>query len=230
MTRWGGSGALDALRSGGHAAGWPSRAVRAPLRLLLWVGLRAGLRITVDGAPVGGPAVVASNHPNVIDGLLALMADAHLRPVARWHRSAVVRAGLWVGDSIITTTGTPVRPHRGAFADALAHLRAGGRVWVAPEGGHQPRRTLRSPRSGAVRLAHAAGVPLQVLAIDHRPHPGPDVRRWPLGTRPRVALHWGPTVPTSGDVVADCARLVEAIAAATGMRAPTGTPRNENRT
>lgn len=179
--------------------------------------MRAGLRVTIEGVRVDGPAVVVSNHPNVIDGMLVLMADAHLRPVARWHRVALVRAGLWVGNSVITTTGTPVVPRRGAFGAALAHLRRGGRVWIAPEGGWQPQTTLRSPRSGAVRLAHAAGVPLHVLGIHYDAHPGPDVRRWPLWSRPAVTLRWGPTVTVNGDVTVDIDRMMSAVAGTTGM-------------
>lgn len=210
------STALDAIRSCGSAAPWPLPLVRAPLRVLLWLTMRSALRITVDGRRVDGPAVVVSNHPNLIDGMLVLMADARLRPVARWHRIALVRAGLWVGNCVITTTGTPVAPHRGAFGAALAHLRTGGRVWIAPEGGWQPRTTLRSPHTGAVRLAHAADVPLQVLAISYERHPGPDVRRWPLFTRPAVTLRWGPTVTVGGNVSADIDDMMSALAATTG--------------
>ncbi|HSK95585.1 MAG TPA: lysophospholipid acyltransferase family protein [Euzebyales bacterium] len=208
----------------GSGAPWPVRVARAPLRLVLWLAMRVGLRITVEGVRVDGPAIVASNHPNLIDGLLVLMADACMRPIARWHRQPIVRLGLWIGDSVITTTGTPARPERGAYAGALAHLRAGGRVWIAPEGGWQPETTLRPPRTGAVRLAHAASVPIQVLAIRHTPHPGPDLSRWPWrrhagsrtwGWRPRVTLHWGPCLTTTGDVADDGDRLMTAIAAAT---------------
>ena len=156
------------------------------------------------------------------------MAAARLRPVARWHRIALVRAGLWIGNCVITTTGTPVDPHRGAFGAALAHLRDGGRVWIAPEGGWQPLTTLRQPRSGAVRLASAARVPLQVLAIDYERHPGPDVGHWPLFTRPAVTLRWGPTVTVYGDVSADIDRMMSAIAATTGTMwlAPPTEPRS----
>ena len=211
------SSAFDAIRTSGSGVPFAVRALRAPLRLLLWLVMSAGLRITVEGRRADGPAVVVSNHPNVIDGMLVLMADASLRPVARWHRSAVVRVGLWIGNCVITTTGTPVSPHCGAFAAALEHLRDGGRVWIAPEGGWQPHLTLRSPRTGAVRLAHAAGVPIQVLVVEHDQHPGPDVARWPLRSRPGVTLRWGPLVAVSGDVAADIDRMMSALAAATGM-------------
>lgn len=204
--------------------GWLQRAVRTPLRLLFWLALRAGLRLRVDGRRVDGPAVVVSNHPHVIDGLVVLLADPRLRPVARWRGEALLRAGMRVADSIVTTTGTPVSPHRGAYAHALAHVRGGGRVWIAPEGGWQPRATLRRPRTGAVRIAHAAGVPLQVLAVLHDPHPGPPLATWRPWRRPRILLRWGDVVTTTGDVERDIDRMMSAIAAATGATwTPPGT-------
>jgi 1-acyl-sn-glycerol-3-phosphate acyltransferase len=209
--------AWDAIRTCGSAAPLPVRLLRATLRLLLWLIMRATMRVTVEGNRRDGPAVIVSNHPNLIDGLLVLMADPSMRPVARWHRHALVRAGLWVGNCMITTTGTPVEPHRGAFLQALTHLNNGGRVWIAPEGGWQPQRELRSPRTGAVRLAQMAGVPLQVLAIRHEPHPGPDVGRWPVRTRPAVTLRWGPRLATNGDMDGDIDRVMSALAATAGM-------------
>ena len=218
----------------GSGASWPVRVMRAPLRLVLWLVIRLGMRITVEGVRATGPAVIVSNHPNLLDGLLVLMADGSMRPVARWHRHPIVRLGLWIGNCVITSIGTAACPQRGAYAGALAHLRAGGRVWIAPEGGWQPAMTLRPPRTGAVRLAHAASVPIQVLAIRHTPHPGPDVSQLPTsgrrggaspvwGWRPRVALRWGPCLTTTGDVAIDGDRLMTALAETTGMIWSSGT-------
>jgi 1-acyl-sn-glycerol-3-phosphate acyltransferase len=192
------------------------RLVRSPLRLALWAALRSGLRVAVEGERVDGPAVIVSNHPHVIDGLVVLLTDPTMRPVARWHEIALLRAGMWVADCLVTTTGTPVRPHRGAYAAALAHLRTGGRVWIAPEGGVQRELALRYPRTGAVRLAHAAGAPLQVLAVVHEQHPGPDIAVWRTRRRARITLRWGPVVSTTGDVAADIDRMMEALAATAG--------------
>ena len=192
------------------------RAVRAPLRVILWASLRAGLRLRVDGRRHAGPAIVVSNHPHVIDGLVVLFADPVLRPIARWHRIPLARAGMWVADCIVTTTGTPVQPHRGAFADALAHVRSGGRVWVAPEGGWQPERTLRYPRTGAVRLSRATGAPMQVLGVLHERHPGPTLATWRPWHRPRIVLRWGPVLETTGRLDDDIDMMMRAIADVTG--------------
>lgn len=225
------STALDAVVSCGSDASWSVRTIRGPLRLVLWLVMRLGMRVSVEGVRASGPAVIASNHPNLLDGLLVLMADAAMRPIARWHRHRMVRFGLWVGNSMITSTGTAAAMQRGAYAEALAHLRSGGRVWIAPEGGWQPQVTLRPPRTGAVRLAHAASVPIQVLAIRHAPHPGPDLNRWfdvrrrsgrssVWRSRPSVVLRWGPCITPTGDVANDVDRLMTAIADTAGMAWP----------
>ncbi len=191
---------------------------RTPLRVALWAVLRTGLRIRVEGRRHGGPAVIVSNHPHVIDGLVVLLADPTMRPVARWHRIPLLRAGMWIADSLITTTGTPVRPHRGAFSGALAHLLRDGRVWIAPEGGWQPELTLRYPRTGAVRLAHAAAVPIQILGVVHDDHPGPTLGSWRMRARPRILLRWGPVVETTGDVESDIDRMMAALGRTCGAR------------
>lgn len=201
----------DAVRA--QPTGGPlMRAARAPFRLLLWAGLRAGLRLRVEGRRHPGPAIVVSNHPHVIDGLVVLFADPGMRPVARWHRIPLARAGMWIADCLVTTTGTPVRPHRGAFAPALAHVRSGGRVWIAPEGGWQPARTLRRPRTGAVRLSHASGAPIQVLGVIHERHPGPTLATWRPWHRPRILLRWGPVLAPTGRLDADIDAMMRAIA------------------
>jgi 1-acyl-sn-glycerol-3-phosphate acyltransferase len=192
------------------------RIARAPFRLLFWLSLRGGLRLRVEGRRDPRASVIVSNHPHVIDGLVVLLADPSLRPVARWHRIPLLRAGLWVADSIITTTGTPVRPHRGAYADALAHVERGGNVWIAPEGGWQPETTLRYPRTGAVRIAHAAGVPIQVLGVIHEQHPAPRMATWRPWHRPGIVLRWGEVLTASGDVADDIDRMMRAISRATG--------------
>lgn len=192
------------------------RWLRAPLRVVLWAALRTGLAIRVEGHGRPGPAIVVSNHPNVLDGLVVLLADPSMRPIARWHRRMILRLGMWIADCVTTTTGTPVSPHRGAFAGALDHMRRGGRVWVAPEGGCQPDLALQHPRSGAVRLAHATGAPIQVLAVRHGHHPGPSWSTWRVWRRPRILLRWGPVVPVTGDLQVDIDRMMRAIAETAG--------------
>ncbi|HEX6255940.1 MAG TPA: lysophospholipid acyltransferase family protein [Euzebyales bacterium] len=193
------------------------RLVRTPLRVILWLGLRTGFRLRTEGRRREGPAVIVSNHPHVVDGLVVLVVDPRMRPVARWHRVPLLRSGMWVADCIITTAEChPPRPHRPAFVHGLEHVRAGGRVWIAPEGGWQPEPNLRYPRTGAVRMAAMAGVPLQVLGVVHERHPGPGLATWRPWRRPGILLRWGPVLTMTGDVERDIDRMMTAIAETTG--------------
>jgi 1-acyl-sn-glycerol-3-phosphate acyltransferase len=188
--------------------------LQRPLKALV----RVLLRVEAVGAErrVAGPAVVVSNHPHWVDGAVALVADESLRPIARWQRSRVVRAALWVGNAVVTTARTDRDP-RPAFQQAADHLRAGGRIWLAPEGGCHTDVALRTPRTGAVRMAHAAGVPIQPLALVHERHPGPVWSAWRPWRRVRVTIVWGDPVVTTGEVEADGARMMLALAAAGGF-------------
>lgn len=87
-------------------------------------------------------------------------------------------------------------------------------MWIAPEGGWQPKRLLRYPRTGAVRMAAMARVPVQVLAVLHEHHPGPDLAAWRPWHRPRIVLRWGQVLTMTGDVARDIDRTMSAIAEA----------------
>lgn len=191
--------------------------VRAPLRTAIRAVVLLAVRIEVRGQRLDGPAVVVSNHPNAIDGVVAMAADPTVRPIARWQRNPLARAGIWIGDCVVTTAGT-TRDHRPAYEQAADHLRAGGRIWLAPEGGAHAGGTLRTPRSGAVRMAHTAGVPIQALGIVHERPEGPRLRDWRPWRRPRIVLTWGAAVTTCGILPLDNDRMMGAIAAASGTR------------
>lgn len=194
----------------------PRWVLQRPLRWLLLAVVRVEVTNPEDRVP--GPAVVVSNHPHWLDGAVTKLADETLRPIARWQRPVLVRAALWLGDCVVTTARTDRAP-RPAYEQAADHLRAGGRIWLAPEGGSHQDRELRRPRSGAVRMAHAAGIPIQPLAIrwvDH-PHAGPDLSRWRPWRRPAVELTWGRPVTPTGQVEIDGHRMMVALSAATGM-------------
>ncbi len=187
-------------------------AVRGVVRRLVHLVVR----IEVVGRRHDGPAVVASNHPNALDGVVALAADPSLRPIARWQANPVARAGFWVADAVVTTAGTD-RGHRPAWEQAAAHLDDGGRIWLAPEGGAHDAPVLRAPRSGAVRMAHAAQVPVQALGVRHHgSHAGPRLRSWRPWRRPRVTLVWGDLVLPTGVVERDNDAMMSAIAQASG--------------
>jgi 1-acyl-sn-glycerol-3-phosphate acyltransferase len=236
------AGSLEAVLLAGAAIATIGAVVATPtsitvfrraLRTVLRVAARAVLRVEVVARDrrVAGPGVVVSNHPHWLDGVVALLADDELRPVARRQAHPGARLGIWAADAVVTTrpadpVGTdPVAPRRPAFAEAATHLRDGGRVWLAPEGGAHTGARLRPPRSGAVRMAHLAGVPVQPLGItwgDGRT--GPDLAGWRPWRRCRVRVTWGTPITTTGDVAADGTRMMVALAAVAEMLPPAVTP------
>lgn len=223
------AGAGSALTGAVVAGARPGRPAQRAVRGLLRAVARAVVRVeVVDGdRRVTGPAVVVSNHPHWLDGVVALLADDTLRPIARAQRHPGARVGIWAADAVVTTRPAdpeptaPGAPRRPAFTEAAAHLQAGGRVWLAPEGGAHTGPRLRAPRSGAVRMAHLADVPIQPLAIAWADDPaGPDLRRWRPWRRRTVRATWGRPVTATGDVAADNAAMMVALAQATGMALP----------
>lgn len=222
------AGGRTSLLLTGAATSVGALAVLAPVGTAIRSGLRVLVRaatlrvIVVDevGERRSGGAVVVSNHPNALDGVVAVAADPSLRPIARWQPHPVARAGFWLANAVITTAGTDRGP-RAAFDDAAQVLRDGERIWLAPEGGAHTERVLRQPRSGAVRLATQAAVPIQILGIRHHPDPaGPTLRSWRPWRRPRVTLVWGDVIHPSGAPRLDTDRMMLALAEAAEMHWP----------
>lgn len=221
------AGALVAWPRGGHIA-------RLAVRTAIEVLLRAIVRVQVihPDRRVTGPAVVVSNHPHWLDGPAAMLADRSLCPVARHQSHLGVRLGIWAAGAVVTgrrhagdchSDTASATPKTGTVDRAVAHLRAGGRIWLAPEGGTNPGRRLNRLRTGAVRMAAEADVPIQPLGIRWADGPaGADLRRWRPWRRRTVEVTWGdPLIPT-GDTDADIASMSRALATAAGLPPPTG--------
>lgn len=215
------AGATAAVVGAAVAAAGSRHLLRLGIRALVELAARALVRVEVvrGDRRVRGPAVVVSNHPHWLDGAAALLADRTLRPIARRQRHRGARVAIWAADAVLTGGEAP-----SAFTAAAEHLRAGGRVWLAPEGGAHTGRILRRPRSGAVRMAHLAGVPVQPLAIAWADgHAGPNLHRWRPWRRPVVRVTWGEPLPTSGTVELDNARMMAALAEVAELVPPAAT-------
>jgi len=207
--------------AGAFVAAPSGRLMQLAVREMLGVLLRLVVRIEVTNphGRIDGPAVVVSNHPHWIDGAVAVQADRSLRPIARWQPHLGARFAIWAGNAVVTTAGTGHDP-RPAYMQAADHLGAGGRIWLAPEGGSHQHLRLRAPRSGAVRMAHAAGVPIQPLAIEHEAGDGTLPGRWRPWRRPVVRVCWGPVVHTTGDVSTDNDRMMTCLSRVSGLAWP----------
>ena len=137
--------------------------------------VRALWRPTVTGRehlPPHTGAILAANHLSVADQLfLAAVTGRH---IAFWAKTEYFRTPGPRGRltrRIVTGLGAiPVERAGGravlsAFDAALPILRAGGLVVVFPEGTRSPDGRLYRGRTGAVRLAHRAGVPIIPVGI-----------------------------------------------------------------
>ncbi|MET7750662.1 lysophospholipid acyltransferase family protein [Micromonospora sp. NPDC005367] len=132
--------------------------------------MRLAFRPTVEGlehVPETGGAIFAGNHLSVADELiLGTVVPRHL---AFWAKSEYFKGvGLKGAFSKFVLTGLGAIPvERGggraalsAFDAAIPALKAGDLVVVYPEGTRSPDGRLYRGRTGAVRLAVAAGVPI----------------------------------------------------------------------
>ncbi|MEV4197669.1 lysophospholipid acyltransferase family protein [Micromonospora globbae] len=170
--------------------------------------LRLGWRPRVEGLehlPRHGGAILAGNHLSVADELF--LAAVTPRHIAFWAKAEYFSGrGVrgWVSRRIVSGMGA-IRVERGggraaltAFDAAVPVLRAGGLVAVYPEGTRSPDGRLHRGRTGVVRLARDAGVPIvpvgvlgtaEVLPVDAR-----------LPRRHPVTLRFGPPIPVAGRI------------------------------
>ncbi|HVL98565.1 MAG TPA: 1-acyl-sn-glycerol-3-phosphate acyltransferase [Egibacteraceae bacterium] len=219
--------ALAAVGAGWYAARVDGLALPAHLfRAVARPVLGRACRIRVHGALPAGGAVVVANHPSALDGPLAVWLDRRVRPVAKPQRHLLARAGFALTGTIVRGAGA------GATGAAVAHLRRGGLVWLAPTGGVTDD-VLGRPRTGAARMAAEAGVPVVVMgilygapgsdparAVDGRAAAGPRLRAWRPWRRPTVRIVLGPPrhVPAGADPSAVSEAFMRELAATTGLR------------
>ncbi|MGP4056339.1 lysophospholipid acyltransferase family protein [Mycobacterium sp. 4D054] len=141
------------------------------LEITAHLAVRAtGTRITFrgeDNLPAVGGAVVAINHTGYVDWLPAALAASRRKRRMRFMIKAEmqdVRIIAW----LIRHTGTiPVdrRAGSGAYAAAVQALRGGELVGVYPEATISRSFELKEFKSGAVRMAREAQVPIVPLIV-----------------------------------------------------------------
>jgi 1-acyl-sn-glycerol-3-phosphate acyltransferase len=137
--------------------------------------LRLGWRPAVEGlehVPSEGGAIIAGNHLSVTDEFF--LATVLPRQIAFWAKAEYFTGGgLWGSLTRTFVTGVgAIRVERGggraaltAFDAAVPVLRAGELVAVFPEGTRSPDGRLYRGRTGAIRLARDAGVPIIPVGI-----------------------------------------------------------------
>lgn len=135
------------------------------------VAIRAtGTRIDYQGLeniPATGGAVVAINHTSYIDFLPAALAAMYRKRRMRFMIKAEMEDVKIVGWLIKHTGTIPVdrRAGAGAYAVAVERLRAGELVGVYPEATISRSFELKEFKTGAVRMAIEAQVPIVPLIV-----------------------------------------------------------------
>lgn len=128
------------------------------------------LRITVDGAdrvPTTGGAVLASNHVSYLDFIFAGYGAQPARRLVRFMAKHEVFKHRVSGPLMRGMHHIPVDRAAGqaSYQQALDALRAGEIVGIFPEATISRSFTVKDVKSGAVRLAAEAGVPLLPTAV-----------------------------------------------------------------
>jgi 1-acyl-sn-glycerol-3-phosphate acyltransferase len=170
--------------------------------------LMLGWRPHVEGLeniPRTGGAIFAGNHLSVADELfLGSVVPRHL---AFWAKSEYFDGtGMrgWVTRNLLNGLGA-IRVERAggraaltAFDGAIPVLRSGGMVAIYPEGTRSPDGRLYRGRTGAARLAVAAGVPIIPVGMLGTERVQPIGQPYPMPFRGKVAVKFGKPIETTG--------------------------------
>ncbi len=128
------------------------------------------LRIDMKGTeniPHKGGAVLVSNHIGYLDFIFTGLTARPSRRLVRFMAKESVFRHRVSGPLMRAMKHIPVDRQQGeaAYAHALDALRSGQIIGVFPEATISQSFTLKSFKSGAVRLAQEAGVPLIPMAL-----------------------------------------------------------------
>ncbi|MBY8875123.1 1-acyl-sn-glycerol-3-phosphate acyltransferase [Micromonospora sp. PLK6-60] len=177
-------------------------------KLTVAPALRLAFRPHVEGLehiPATGGAIFASNHLSVADELL--LGTVVPRHLAFWAKAEYFTGtGLKGGFSKFVLTGLgaiPVERAGGraalsAFDAAIPVLKAGDLVAVYPEGTRSPDGRLYRGRTGAARLAVAAGVPIIPVGVTGTDKAQPIGTRVPRPGRAKISIKFGKPLDFTG--------------------------------
>ncbi|WBC17506.1 lysophospholipid acyltransferase family protein [Micromonospora sp. WMMA1998] len=177
-------------------------------KLTVAPALRLAFRPHVEGLehiPATGGAIFAGNHLSVADELL--LGTVVPRHLAFWAKSEYFNGtGVKGGFSKFVLTGLgaiPVERAGGraalsAFDAAIPVLKAGDLVAVYPEGTRSPDGRLYRGRTGAARLAVAAGVPIIPVGVTGTDKAQPIGTRVPRPGRAKITIRFGKPLDFTG--------------------------------
>ncbi len=186
-------------------------AAKAGFRLL-------GNRITLTGTehvPRAGGALLAFNHVSYVDFVYGGLAAHPSKRLVRFMAKRELFDHRWTGPLMRSLHHIEVdrADGVGSFRTAVSNLRAGEVVGIFPEATISRAMELKELKTGAVRIAADAGVPIVPVALwgtqrlMTKDHP----RDFSRGTPIRIAVGH-PLRPTGADPVAETAELKAAMA------------------
>ena len=177
-------------------------------KLTVGNSLRLGWRPIVSGLenlPPTGGAVLAGNHLSVADEMfLGAVVPRHIAfwAKAEYWTGSGVRG--WLTRTVVSGMGA-IRVERAggraaltAFDGAIPVLKEGDIVAIYPEGTRSPDGRLYRGRTGAVRLAIAAGVPIVPVGILGTDKVQPIGARVPKLFAGKVEIRFGKPIETEG--------------------------------
>lgn len=197
-------------------------------RVITWLVIAfvrvSGWRVEVEGiehVPRTGGAVLAFNHHSYLDFVMLAWAPVlRLRRAVRFLAKREIWASRWTGWIVRWGEAVPVdrtsdEARADAYAAAVAALAAGDLVAVAPEQTISTSFELLPFRTGVVRMAQRAGVPIVPTigwGSQRFATKGVGIRR---AFRIPVVVRYGPPlhVTADEDPVAATRRLQEAMTA-----------------
>lgn len=193
---------------------WGERAVR----FLARCAVRASSIVEVEGReriPAVGPALFAVNHLHILDALwmsTVLPSRTRFLVAEEFRTKPVVGRLLAAGRVIYIARG---RADREALERAVAVVRGGGAVAVAPEGRLSPTGGLITGQSGVAYLSSQSGVPVIPVVAYGQERAGAS---WMRLSRVRVRVRIGdpigaPVCPTTArDLEHHAAGIMRALA------------------
>jgi 1-acyl-sn-glycerol-3-phosphate acyltransferase len=162
---------------------------------LFWTLAKASGMLRVDASELdaldqeSGGLIIAANHPSMMDALLIV---ARLRNGVCVMKAELMR-NVFLGSGARLARYIRNDSPRGMIRCAVAHLRAGSRLVLFPEGTRTVHPPVNDFRPGMSLIAHLAQVPIQTVLIEtDSPYLG---KGWPIWRAPvppvRVRLRLG---------------------------------------
>jgi 1-acyl-sn-glycerol-3-phosphate acyltransferase len=164
------------------------------LKALVRALVRLTSRVSIEGqdsVPAEGPVLCATNHLHILDALwmvAALPRRTIFLVAEEFERKPVVGWLLNAGRAIYVARG---KADRDALDRALAVLKGGGVLGVAPEGRLSPTGGLIKGQVGIAYLASQAGVPVVPVVAWGQERAG---RCWRRLRRVPVHIRFGPPI------------------------------------